>query len=402
MFLPPGQGRRVDDHRRKDEMNRTLFHEPWIEISLDNLVHNLAQVRRRLAPATGIIAVVKDSAYGCGAGPVATILERNGVTMFAVGRTTEAHYLRSEGISSPILVLGRASADDLAWGALNNIHFALDDVATIAEWRNAGVPVTFHLEIDTGMTRMGIDAAEIDQLLPALGAASGFDCVGVFTHLACADAASAESVDRQLARFEAAVVRLKKAGIEPRMIHAANSAASIRYADRFTLARPGIVLYGCNPDPAQNFGLDLRPVAMLKAPVARVRKVPAATPVSYGWTAATKAETFIATVAAGYGQGVPRFLSNQGSVLIGGRPYPIIGRVTMDYVMVDVGPTTTVMPGDEAVLLGTQGGGQITADEIALKGGTIGYEILCNLGTGIHRYYFLDGQPFRHQPPCLL
>jgi alanine racemase len=383
-------------------MSPTLFHEPWIEISLDNLVHNLAQVRRRLSPDTGIIAVVKDSAYGCGAGPVATVLERNGIAMFAVGRTTEAHYLRSEGISSPVLVLGRASADDLAWGASNNIQFALDDVATIAEWKNAGVPVTFHLEIDTGMTRMGIDPAEIDPCIAALGSAPGLDCVGVFTHLACADAPSAESVDSQLARFDAAVARLKAAGIEPRMIHAANSAASIRYAGRFTMARPGIVLYGCSPDPAQNLGLDLRPVAMLKAPVARVRKVPAATPVSYGWTAATKTETFIATVAAGYGQGVPRFLSNRGMVLIGGKAYPIIGRVTMDYVMVDVGPAPSVTPGDEAVILGTQGSAQITADEIALLGSTIGYEILCNLGTGIHRYYFLDGQPFRHQPPCLL
>jgi alanine racemase len=156
--------------------------------------------------------------------------------------------------------------------------------------------------------------------------------------------------------------------------------------------RPGIALYGLRPDPAQEFGIDLRPIARLVASVVKVKQVPAGTPISYGGTYVTPQPTTIATVELGYAQGLPRALSNRGSVLIGGKRYRIAGRVTMDYIMIDVGSQSSVAVGDEVVAMGCQGSACISPDEVGQASGTIGYEILCHLNTRVDRYYYRNGQ----------
>ncbi len=160
--------------------------------------------------------------------------------------------------------------------------------------------------------------------------------------------------------------------------------------------RPGITLYGCKPDPAQEFPLALRPVAALKAAVAKIKKVPSLTSISYGSRYLTTRETFIATIPLGYGIGLPRKLTGSGSVLIGGRRYAIAGTVTMDYIMADIGPDADIRVGDEAVAIGCQGSVRITPDDVALQCGTIAYEILCGLSSKLDRYYILRGEVVEH------
>jgi alanine racemase len=362
-----------------------------VEISLDNLLHNLEQIRGAAGRAK-VMAVVKDSAYGCGAEAVAGALCSRGVDFLAVATTAEARAHREAGIDSSVLVLGEAEGvEDLDWGYRNRIDFALNDLAAGRRWAALGVPVRLHCNIDTGMSRLGLLPSELPRFAEMLRECSRLSCTGVYTHFACADQPDPEPTEGQLRAFEACVRELSARGVQPPCVHVANSAALVRLPRLFTHVRPGIALYGCKPDPGGAYPLALEPVAALKGYVVRLRKVPAGTGVSYGWRYTTPSETHLATVGLGYAHGVPRFLSNKGFVLIGGRRRPIVGTVTMDYLMVDVGENPHCAAGDEVVAMGRQGDECITADEIALAGGTIGYEVLCHLGTHISRVYVLDG-----------
>jgi alanine racemase len=366
---------------------------PFIEVSLDNLLHNLGLLRSCLPTGTGIIAVVKDNAYGLGSRMVALTLENEGgVRFFAVARPAEAFFLRECGIKSPILVLGVASADDLRRGCSSNIIFTLNDCADIAQWRSAGVPVRFHCNIDTRMHRMGIMPREIGGLIDALHEAPALSMEGAFTHLANADEPGTATVAAQMELFSEGVAAFRRAGFDPVALHCANSAGVIRFGlpAGCTLARPGIALYGCRTDPAQEFLPDLQEVASVKSRVLKIKKVPPDTPVSYGGTYSTSGATRIATIALGYGNGYPRLPGNRGELLMGGRRFPIVGRVTMDYCMADIGNDAAVAVGDEVVAIGSQGKERITADEVALLGDTIAYEILCNLSRSVDRVYLRE------------
>lgn len=373
---------------------------PYIEISLDNLLHNLAEVRSRLPKNIGICAVVKDNAYGCGSRVIAETLEqKGGVGFFAVRSPAEAFYLRKNGLRSPVLVLGPALKADLMKGASQDLVFTLNDAADIDLWKSAGVPVRFHCNIDTRMHRMGILPSEVAAIAGALARQSTLLLEGAFTHLANADEPETTTAGEQLRRFNEALASFRERGIAPRHVHFANSAWLMRSPDLAgaTLARPGIALYGCRPDPKQAFPLDLRPVVSLKSRVVKMKKVPAGTPVSYGGRYVTAAETVIATIALGYGDGLPRSLGNRGEVLIGGTRFRIAGTVTMDYLMVDAGPVPSMSVGDEAVAMGTQGNEHISPDDVALIDGTIAYEIMCGLSASIDRVYVSGGSIIRRE-----
>jgi alanine racemase len=366
---------------------------PWVEVSLDNLLHNLEQIKGAVPASTGIIAVVKDAAYGCGAIPVSKALEQAGVAMLAVARADEARGLRGAGVRSPILVLGPVNADDVRWAATADVHLTLNDLHELEAWASAAAPVSFHAAVDTGMGRMGISVNEIGLLARALTAHANLRLAGVSTHFACADDPSSESIALQSRRFADALAALDQAGLTPACIHIANSAAILnapRMA-RATHVRPGIMLYGCRPDPARPVTLALRPVAGLKGRVLTLRKTPADTPLSYGWRFTTPRETTIATIGIGYAHGLPRLLTNRGDVLIRGGRYRIAGTVTMDYCLVDAGPEPPIRVGDEVTAIGCQGDDCITPDEVAMIGGTIGYEVLCNLSAAIPRVYIRNG-----------
>jgi alanine racemase len=367
---------------------------PRVEISLDNLLYNAGQIRA-LAPGRELLAVVKDCAYGCGAVEIARTLQDHGnVRYFAVARAEEAHSLRDAGIRGEILILGRTGMAQLRKGVAANLTFTLTDLQDLALWSESGLNIRFHCCIDTGMSRMGLLPDEIPSLAGILTApGSPLRLEGVFTHLANADEPGTATVPRQLELFYQCLRELRDRNVHPEHIHYGNSATIMRFRPQeCSMIRPGIALYGCKPDPAQDFAIALRPVASLKSSIVKMKKVPAGTPVSYGGTYLTTSETWIATIALGYAHGLPRSLGNKGDVLIRGKRYRIAGRVTMDYIMVDAGESPQIGIGDEVVAMGYQGQECISPDELAIASGTIGYEILCNLGTSIERRYLFKGK----------
>lgn len=385
----------MENFRGEDTIiKKGLSYAPYIEISLDNLLHNLAQIRSVLPSGIGQIAVVKDCAYGCGSAVIASVLEKQGgVEFFAAARPAEAFYLRKSGVNAPILILGQADENEIISGTQQNIIFTLNDLDDIEYFKNCGANIRFHLHVDTGMNRMGVLPSEISEVIEKLKDAPALRLEGIYTHMASADEPNTNTVNTQLSKFTYCIERLREAGLYPTHIHYGNSATFLRFPiDGCTLVRPGIALYGCNPDPAQIFNVNLKQIASLNSHVVKMKKVAAGEPVSYCGNYITNEETWIATIALGYAHGLPRFLSNTGEVLIGGKRYRIAGNVTMDYIMVDAGPNPVINVGDDVTAIGEQGEETITADQIALIGKTIGYEILCNLGTSIDRFYTLNGE----------
>jgi alanine racemase len=367
---------------------------PFIEISLDNLLHNLAAIRSRLSKGVNVLAVVKDNAYGCGSRVIAETLEKKGnVGFFAVCSALEAFFLRKKGCRSPILVLGPTTSGERKKGYDKGIVFTLNDIEDVVKWKSAGGPVHFHCNIDTRMHRMGILPSEVPLLADAIENSDSLFMEGAFTHLANADEQGTRTVHEQVCLFNDALLFLKQHGITPHHIHYANSASAMRFdLPGCTLIRPGIALYGCKPDPKQDFPLDLLPVSSLKSRIVKMKKVPAHTPISYGGRYVTAVDTAIATIALGYGHGLPRSLGNRGEVLICGKRYTIAGTVTMDYIMIDAGPHPSVDIGDEVVAIGRQGNECISPDDVAILDDTIGYEILCGLSTSIDRKYIFNGK----------
>lgn len=373
---------------------------PSVTISLDNLLHNISQLRSLMPPAIKIIAVVKDSAYGCGARRIAHTLEKRGkVDFFAVASPFEAFALRRHGIKSSILVLGKATREELTSGVDRKIVFTCNGLQDLVRWQTYDLQISLHCNIDTGMSRLGFRPEDIPECIERIGSSPGLHLSGLFTHMASADVPGTATVNKQLERFAACCELFKAADMYPDTVHAANSATLQRFPEvNFTHIRPGISLYGCRPDPRQSFTADVRPVLSLAGPVVSIRKVTPGTPVSYGGNYLTTRTTCIATIGVGYAHGVPRYLSNRGNVLIGGHYYRIVGNVTMDYIMVDAGPEPAFGTGDEAIVTGSQGSAAITPDDIAVLGNTIGYEILCNISTAIRRTYILDGNPVAEDP----
>ena len=368
---------------------------PTIEIALDNVEHNCAALQRRSGANTGIMAVVKDNAYGCGSVPVAQRLQRQGiVSWFVVARTAEALLLRAAGIRGPLLVLGECTGNELRAGTHHGLSFCINSLRSLHAIDGSAIPARVHLNVDTGMGRLGLSPAEIAQSADLLNRAPHLVCEGVFTHLACADAPDATSARAQIDTLGQAVAQLRSAGISPPCIHAENSAAltNLPRTPFLTHVRPGILLYGCSPDPATPLPHDIRGVASLGGPVVRVTPVAPNTPVSYGWRYRTRTSTRIATVALGYAHGVPRSLGNGGEMLLKGKRYPLAGTVTMDYCMLDIGLHNPVEPGERACIFGWQGEAHLSLNEAARRADTIGYELLCRMSRSIDRVYTVNGQ----------
>lgn len=373
-------------------------HVPYIEIYLDNLAHNLNQVREKISPSNSIIAVVKHNAYGCGAPAIVKALEEEGVTVFAVARMDEARELRKKNINSIILVLGECSRDDIIWASSNGVHITLNDITAFNLLEEVNCKIKLHINVDTGMGRLGLHKTEINDALKILSKRDTIELEGIFTHFACADMPDTEKISLQYEQFTDVLNIVKENGFSPKYIHCSNSAAIIRFppSDNFYV-RPGILLYGSKPNPKQDFDIDLLPIASLKASVIKIKKVPAGTPISYGGTYITKEETLIATVPIGYAHGLPCALSNKGEVLIRGRRFPIAGRVTMDHIMIDIGPSTDITVGDEVVAMGKQGNETISPDDIALLSDTISYEVLTWLCNRIDRFYYKGNRIIYHE-----
>ena len=360
------------------------------EVSLDALEANLDAIRRRVG-GRPILGVVKADAYGHGALPVARCLQRAGIEHLAVALLEEAAELRQGGITTPILVLGALEPEQMAGVARWEVTPALfrEDQLEALEGIAAGGSrrLPFHLKVDTGMGRLGVPWHQVAPFLDSLGRCLHLDMQGIFSHLACADDPENPLTGVQLDRFERILGMAGGKGHRPVLCHLANSAAVLDQPPAWlNLVRPGLLLYGYRPSPG-NREFPSRPVMRVASRVVYLKEVAPGESVGYGATFTASRPSRIATVAAGYDDGVPRSLSNRGHFLLRGRRVPFVGRVSMDLTTLDVTDHPEVLVGDEAVFIGGQDGTFQGADEVAREAGTISWEILCGIGWRVPRIY---------------
>ena len=373
-------------------------------VDLDALGFNARQVRG-LVGDRAIMVAVKADAYGHGAAAIGRFLQDERlVDWFGVATVPEGVGLRENGVDLPILKLSPCFPEELDAALDAGLTLAVAEIATIdaaeAAAARHGAVVPVHLKVDTGMRRIGCEPGEALALAERIAAGRHLDLQGVFTHLPISDTPEGADFTRaQLAQFLAVVDRIQAAraaaGRPPvPFIHASNSGAVLGHdLAGLTLVRPGLLLYGYAPDPAVPPPVPLRPVMSLVSRVTAVKVVPAGQTVGYGRTWTAPVDSWIATVPVGYADGFSRLNGNTGQMLIGGRRYPVAGRVCMDQTMLDLGPVgeppraAPVAVGDEVVWLGRQGTESITADDLARLMGTISYEVLCLVTPRVARLY---------------
>jgi alanine racemase len=359
-------------------------------VDLGALDANVRAVRARVGTRK-IMAVVKANAYGHGLVPVSQALIDSGVDALAVAFLEEGIMLRRAGVRAPVLVLGGIIGNQIAHFIEHDLEITaasaykvrqIDEVASVT-----GRRARIHLKIDTGMERFGVHWDHADALLEAAASARSCELAGVFTHFASADAADASYTRLQLERFDQALSRWRARGFVIPTVHAANSGAVLQHdAALFDLVRVGSLLYGFYSSPEAARTVAVRPVLSLSTRVVYFKVVREGSPVSYDGRWRAPRDTRVVTLPVGYGDGYLRALSNKAEVLIGGRRHPVIGSITMDATMVDLG-TSSAFNGDEVVLIGAQGSERVTVEELAERAGTIPYEILTSINTRVPRVY---------------
>lgn len=373
-------------------MNRYL--RCYAEISLEAIGHNIREVKKRLPEGVKLLGVVKANAYGHGAVPVASYLE-NQVDYFATATIEEAVELRENGISAPILILGYVSpsqyGDLVEYDITQTIDSYAQALALEKEAARQNRKAKAHLAVDTGMTRIGFQVTEHDADVAAkIADLPHIELEGMFTHFSCADQEDKTYCSMQLEKYDKMTALLAERGVTIPLRHICNSAGIMEFDDhRFEMVRSGIITYGIYPsEEVKKERLDLIPALSWKSHVIHVKEVGPGIGVSYGATYVTeKPMTRIATVSAGYADGYPRALSNQGCVLIHGKKAPIIGRICMDQMMVDVTDIPDVQVEDVVTLVGTDGDETITIEEIANPAARFDYEMLCDISSRVTRVY---------------
>ena len=364
----------------------------WAEIDLNALASNVSAFKRHVGDNVEIIAVVKANAYGHGAVPVARTALAAGATRLAVHRAAEGVELRRARIEAPILIMGYTPPEGaktvVRWRLTPSLINGEVAQALSREAVRAGSPVPVHVKVDTGMSRWGLFPGEVVELLHALAKLPGIRLEGIFTHFATADWADATHVIGQLDLLNGVVAEARRAGFVVPMVHAANSAATMRLpVSHCDAVRVGIAMYGLEPSCEWPPVFPLTPVLTLKSTVNRVRRLPPGSAIGYGRAFITREPTVAALVPVGYGDGYHRSLSNKGCVLIRGHRAPILGRVCMDQCVVDATRIPGVAQDDEVVLIGRQGREAISAEEVAKWAGTINYEVTTALLPRVSRLF---------------
>lgn len=361
-----------------------------VNIDSSALEHNVDEIKKLVKPSKLAVAV-KANAYGHGIVPISKRLQAMGVDMLCVATAEEALLLRRNEITAPIFLLCEPPRDAIGPCYLNDITFCvytIDTINTIAAFANKDRPAHVHLQVDTGMNRVGVHPNEALTFARHISKHDSLNFEGVFTHFATADEPTHPGTSLQLEKFERVLDDIEMAGLTPTLIHAANSAAALRIpSSRFSMVRMGISVYGVYPEPRCADIIDLRLVLSLTTSIMFLKTIQPGETVSYGARFEAERETRIATLPIGYGDGVPMNLGlSGGSVIIFGVRCPIVGRVTMDQMMVDV-TNLSVGIGDKVTLLGTEGNVTISPTEWGDLTGTISYEILCRLGERLDRVY---------------
>jgi alanine racemase len=364
----------------------------YATVNLAALAHNLSRIKRYLLPGCDVMAIVKANAYGHGAVDSAHALASQGVTRFAVASLDEGIALRQAAPSASIVVLGALFEQQIFDLVAHRLTPVVSDrhilPALAKAVRSQPTPYPIHLKFDTGMGRLGFSPEELLSLLDNPILRNPIQVEGIMTHLADADGTDSGFTERQLGLFRAMLEQIRQRGLTLPLMHAANSAAIVRFPDaHFSLVRPGIMLYGYHTLPPSVSVPDLQPVLSLRTTIVQLRTMPRGGTVSYNATFVAKRPTRIAVLPIGYADGYSRRLSNRGWVLIQGRRAPIVGLVCMDMIMVDVTDFAQLQVGETVTLIGRQGEESIWADEVADWIGTIPYEVLCGIGSRVPRLY---------------
>jgi alanine racemase len=361
------------------------FNKSFAEIDLRALSHNL-RIARSATKNKEIMAVVKADAYGHGAVRISRHLLNNEVSMLGVAFLKEAVDLREAGITAPILIFFDTS--NIETCLKYNITPTVFDLNTARKFSTAAsrlnIMTPVHIKVDTGMGRVGLDMKNALDTITRIAGLDNINTEGLMSHFPDAEIEDKSFARLQLKNFRQLIKSLRAKKINFRYLHMANSAAVLTMPEAsFNMVRPGIMLYGYGPTDNNS----LKPVLSLKSTILFLKKVPAGTSISYGRTFITKRNSRIATVPVGYADGYSRRLSNQGKVIINGMLAPVVGRVCMDTIMVDVTEIKGVRTGAEVVLIGRQGRQKISARDIAEKTGTIPYEVLTSIGQRVKRVY---------------
>lgn len=369
-------------------MTTQLLKRSWIEISIPTLLKNTQIYREQIQDNSSIMAVVKADAYGHGAVEVSRALQESGITDFAVSNVLEAIELREAGIKGQILILGYTPIEDLEQLAKYDITQAVLSEEYADALISSGLSIKCQYAIDTGMNRIGLDADKIGECeIEIRRVAEKLELTGLFTHLCVADTPSEdEFTSLQQEKFQRVVEAVKDLHLP--YIHSLNSAGGLWHLDGYSnLNRLGIIMYGLKPDYMNSLPIGIEPVMEWKSVVSMVKTVHPGETIGYGRTYKVQKDMKIATIPTGYADGYNRGLSNKGYVLIGGKRAPIVGRICMDQFMVDVTDVQDVKAYDEVVLIGKSGDEMLTADDMAQLLGTIGYEVVCDVGKRVQRVY---------------
>ncbi len=369
--------------------NRPTF----ARISLENLGHNYHELRKASSGAK-LLSVVKANAYGHGIVEVSRELTSLGTDFLGVAIAKEGVVLREAGLKGPIILLGGIFPGEAGEVVAFNLTPVICDLKTAGELNAAaepaGVRQKIHVKIDTGMGRIGLLPGDIEAFFRGLAKLSNIEVEGVLSHLSDTENPDHSYSAFQRERFTSALELIRSLGFSPEVTHLSNSAAAVTLPEtRFEMVRPGLMLYGVYPTGDFAEKIDLKPVMGLRSAIISLKKVPVGTSISYGRTFITERETLIATIPAGYADGVPRRLSGAGEVLVRGKRARIAGVVCMDMTTIDVTNIEGVECGDEVVIIGAASGSgeEITALEVAERSGTIPYEILCNISARVPRVY---------------
>jgi alanine racemase len=373
--------------------SKDKYDPTWMEIDLSAIRHNFLQVKKRIGRDVLILAPVKANGYGHGILQVSRIFADLGVDYLGVGTISEALFLRNNGFrETPILMLGSVLPAAAELIIKNNITQAIADMrlasAINRQAKILNKKVKIHIKIDTGMGRIGIWHENAKELIHALMKMKNLEIEGIFSHLSSADDSSVVT-HQQINDFLRLTEELELSGIKIHYRHIANSMAVIDYkSSHMNLIRPGIILYGLSPGKGLlDNKIQLRPAMQLKSRIVFLKNVPSGRYIGYGGTYRTIRHTVIATIPIGYGDGLNRVLSNRGYVIIRGEKAPIVGRVCMDQIMVDVGSIKGVRLSDTAVIIGHQNSIGITVEDMAYMCDTIPYEILCCFDKRIPKIY---------------